>query len=220
LLIVVALSVVAALAALSRGGSLEALSTTKLRWAWLLIIGLVVQSALALWAPSWIDGPVALLVLVLGNLAIVLFIAGNRMLPGMLLADIGVGLNLLVIVLNGAMPVSASAARVAGIEEVARAAGISHEVMNDETVLPWFGDVIPVPYAGEVWSVGDIFLATGIARLVYARTASGETGKGERPIPAPRAFGSQPAEEHAPRRSRRRRGRGQSPRRAWSGLDR
>ena len=220
MLIVVVLSVLAVLAALSRGGSLEALSTTKMRWAWLLIVGLIVQSGLALWAPSWIEGSVALLVLVLGNLAIVLFIAGNRKLPGMLLADIGVALNLLVIVLNGAMPVSASAARVAGIKGAARAAGISHELMGDETVLPWLADVIPVPYAGEVWSAGDILLATGIARLVYARTASSDTGNGERPSPAPRAFGSQLAEEHGRPRLRRRRARGQSPRRAWSGLDR
>jgi hypothetical protein len=171
-LIVLAVAVGATLLGLARGGSLDALATTRLRWTWLLVTGLVIQNVGLLWSPEWLHGARALFLLVVSNLALVVFIAGNRRMPGMLIADLGLALNLLVIVLNGAMPVSTEAARVAGVERVRDVAGLQHEAMGADTALPWLGDLVPVPALGEVWSIGDLVLAAGIARLVYARTVS------------------------------------------------
>ena len=172
MLIAFALAVGAAALGVARGGTLEALAATKLRWTALLVGGLGLQVTLLAWSPTWLTGARALLVLVVSNLALVVFIAGNRRLPGMLVADVGLALNLLVIVANGAMPVSVEAARAAGIGSGIGAPRLEHEPMGPNTVLSWFGDVIPVPRLGEVWSVGDLVLAAGIARLVYVRTTA------------------------------------------------
>jgi hypothetical protein len=186
---------------LARGGSLETLASTPLRWVGLLFGGLGLQVAAAVWSPPWLTRPWALLVIVLSNLAILLFIAANRRLPGMLLADLGVALNLLVIVVNGAMPVSAIAARQAGIETAPSSVALKHERMTDTTALPWLGDVVPLPVVGEVLSIGDLLLAAGIARLVYARTTAAEDGRAPTPSPA---SGLRPVAGPAPPRSRRR----------------
>ncbi|CAN5585386.1 hypothetical protein BH24ACT26_BH24ACT26_20800 [soil metagenome] len=172
MLIAFLLAVAAAVLGIARGGSLEALSATKLRWAWLLAAGLGLATVAGLWAPPWLTGARALLFLILSNLALLVFIAGNRRMPGMLIADVGLALNLLVIVLNGAMPVSTAAARSAGIERSPGSSGLKHEAMSSDTFLPWLGDVVPVPGLREVWSIGDLVLAVGIARLVYAGTTS------------------------------------------------
>jgi hypothetical protein len=160
----------------ARGGSLDSLGATQLRWIWLLFAGLALQIALALWSPAWLTGARALLVILVSNLVILVFIAVNRRLPGMLVADVGVALNLLVIVLNGAMPVSLEAARAAGAEGAPGSTAVEHEIMDSDTSLPWLGDVIPLPGFEEVLSVGDLLLAGGIARLVYVRTAGNEAG--------------------------------------------
>ena len=74
---------------------------------------------------------------------------------------VGIFLNALVIALNGAMPVSTTAA-----EEVAptQAVGsIKHEPLTDDTVLPLLADRIAVSAFGQVWSVGDLLLLAGVA---------------------------------------------------------
>jgi hypothetical protein len=40
-------------------------------------------------------------------------------------------------------------------------------------VLPWLGDVIPLPRLGEVLSLGDLLLVGGIFLLVYRRMLAG-----------------------------------------------
>jgi hypothetical protein len=196
MLIALVLATAAVAAAVARGGTLESLAATPLRWLSLLFVGLGLQIGATLWSPAWLTRPWALLVVVTSNLAILVFIARNRLLPGMLLADVGVALNLLVIVVNGAMPVSAGAARVAGVETAPSSIALKHERMSEDTALPWLGDVIPLPALGEVLSAGDLLLASGIARLVYARTG----GRVETSLPrATRASGSPPVTGPAPR---------------------
>ena len=213
MLIVLLVGAAAALVGLTRGGSLEALAETRLRAPWLLVLGLLVQAGSALWSPSGLRGPGTLFVVLLGNLAILVFIARNRTMPGMLLADVGVALNLVVIALNGAMPVSPDAARAAGIERSRAISGFSHEPMTGDTALPWLGDVLPLPYLREVWSPGDVLLAAGIARLIYRRTLSSE-----RDAPPTRgggrASGSPPEAGRGRPPSPRRHQRARSPRRA------
>ena len=219
MLIVVALAGAAAALGVARGGSLAALSETRLRWPWLLIGGLLLQTAFGIFQQPPLTATHRLFVMVLANLALLIFIAGNRRMPGMLLADVGVALNLLVIVVNGAMPVSTQAARVAGIARSVDVGG-QHEVMTSDTALAWLGDIVPVPRLKEVWSVGDFVLAAGIARLVYVRSArrdgSLELGRPR----VSRVCDSPPGATPAPQRSQRRHRRARSQRRAWGGLGR
>ena len=66
-------------------------------------------------------------------------------------------LNAVPILLNGAMPYSASAGDVAE--------GVKGVRIDDHTLLPMLGDVIPLP-AGKFMSVGDIVLALGTVLTV------------------------------------------------------
>jgi Family of unknown function (DUF5317) len=167
LLVVIA---VAAVVALARGGSLDRLAETDFRFGPLLLIALIVQFGLDLWNPPWLSEAGDLTVLLVTNLAVAIFLFVNRRLPGMLLAAAGMLLNVIVITANGGMPVSERAAEIAQmpITEV----GIKHELLTDQTRLPWVADVIPVPVVRRVISPGDVLLMSGIALLVYGRATA------------------------------------------------
>lgn len=115
----------------------------------------------------------------------------------------GWALNLLVIVLNGGMPVSRSALERAGlgsVDSVAHGHLAKHVWTNQTTTLRALGDVIPLPWLRGVVSPGDIVIAFGIGLLVAAATRTsrsqgrgndaGETCHSVRPESAPAAGGS------------------------------
>ena len=99
------------------------------------------------------------------------FTARNIHVPGVALAGLGVLLNALVVLGNGAMPVSEHAAARAGID--LRALDLDadprHERLDGNTRLGLLGDVLPAPVPGhrEVDSAGDIALAGGVGLLIF-----------------------------------------------------
>lgn len=171
MLFVLIAAVIAALAGRLRGGSFESLAATPFRWPLLLWTGLIVQITFDLWDPQWLGSTGGLVVILGTNALVAAFLVVNRRLPGMALAAGGMLLNVMVIALNGAMPVSLPAAERAGVR--VREMGIKHEVLDPDTLLPWLGDVIPLPGVGALISLGDVVLAMGIAWLVYRRTMAG-----------------------------------------------
>lgn len=169
--------VVAAVAAgvgVLAGGSLDSLAATKFAALPFLFAGLALQLIFSFWDPSWLTAGLSLAVLIGSNVLVAMFIWLNRRLAGMLIAGAGLVLNVLVISLNGAMPVSADAARVAGRAQGLENADIKHDRLDDETLLPWLADIMPIPGIGLIMSLGDVVLALGIARLTYARTTANE----------------------------------------------
>jgi hypothetical protein len=173
---IIAIVAIGALA-LARGGSLNALANTKLHLAWLLLVGFALQLGFDRWSPEWLEGSGELAVLLVSNALVAIFVFANRHIAGMLLAGLGLALNVLVIASNGAMPVSERAAEDAGIDKSLDEAGLKHERLTDDTVLPWLGDVIGLPVLKEVLSVGDVVLTLGIVRLVYVRATSNRRGR-------------------------------------------
>lgn len=149
------------------GGTLESLVTTRVRWLWLVYAGFLVQITTLIWSPAWLDGGTELAVLAFTNVPIALFMALNYRLPGMVLAALGLALNLTVIFSNGAMPVATGA--TTGINPQVQDSGFKHEWLDDSTNLPWLADVIPVRPIGSVLSVGDVLLAAGIGYFVFAQ---------------------------------------------------
>jgi hypothetical protein len=163
-------AVLAAVAAVLRGGSLKTLADTHFDWLWLLFAGLAVQVAAQIWAPEWLEGGAGTAVIIASNVLVVAFLLLNRQLPGMALIGVGLALNVVVIAANGAMPVSVSASRTAGVDPPpAGIADVEHERLTDDTKLPWLADVIAIPNTHEVFSVGDVVLALGVGALVYRR---------------------------------------------------
>ncbi|MDQ3985115.1 MAG: DUF5317 domain-containing protein [Actinomycetota bacterium] len=174
--IVVAL-VLAAVLARFRGGSFQLLADTRLRWTILLFEGLLIQVLFDIWDPPGLTRSGALAVLIVSNVAVAAFIALNARMPGLLLAGLGLLLNVVVITANQAMPVSDSAAKTAGVAPPPESSTeLKHERLDTDTKLPWLADVIPVPGLGEILSAGDIFLALGIGRLVYAQMSPKSRG--------------------------------------------
>ncbi|MDQ3877069.1 MAG: DUF5317 domain-containing protein [Actinomycetota bacterium] len=170
MLVALLVGAVAAVVAVLRGGSLRTLAETHFKWVPLLYAALIVQLVFEFWSPSWIHGTFAFTLLLATTAAIAVFLFANRHLPGLAIAGVGLALNLVVIGVNGAMPVSVSAAREAGVASNLNDIGFKHERMGPDTRLRFLGDVIPIPNSQQIFSVGDVVLALGIGWLVYRRT--------------------------------------------------
>ena len=167
-------AIVAVVVALLQGGSLERLAATKFRATPVLLLGLALQIVFGFWSPSWMNDAAGLTVLLVSNLFVLTWLVVNRSLPGLLIAAVGLLMNLTVITANGAMPVSAEAVRAAGGDELEISEGaLKHEVLDDDTRLGFLGDIIPLPAIG-IWSAGDLVLAAGLALLAYKQTRWGE----------------------------------------------
>lgn len=133
------------------GGRLGRLADVRIAW-WPL---LAVAVALRLAAPSVGE---SLIIWSLSFAVIALVALLNRGLPGMWLIALGASMNLLVVLLNAAMPVDTSAARTAGVEIPV---GGLHRELRATDVLSALADRIPVPFISRVYSVGDVLLAVG-----------------------------------------------------------
>lgn len=88
----------------------------------------------------------------------------NRHIPGAWLAALGIALNLLVIALNGGMPVDLSAAHSVGVQ--VRDDGL-HIPLSNATVLPLLADILPAAVFRNVYSLGDVLLAAGGFWIVF-----------------------------------------------------
>jgi hypothetical protein len=155
-----------------RGGHLSQLAQLRVRlwWvavaAWLVQVGLFVTplgGLLETWAAQIHLLTVALLAIV---------IVANRALPGLALLGIGLALNATVYAANGGfMPVSAAALQATG--NTAALAAMAGGARYEKTVLQqpdsplWFlCDILPLPVAGKIYSVGDVVATLGIFVLV------------------------------------------------------
>lgn len=149
----------------SSGGSLDRLGELGLRRRRLVVAALGVQALGAV-----VGGPVHAVGLAGSAALVTAFLVANRGVRGTGLVALGLGANALVVVLNGAMPVSPQAAARAevGLDDVAAGLDSRHEVAGVDTRLALLGDVVPLrlPLRPEVVSPGDVLVASGLAQLV------------------------------------------------------
>ncbi len=105
---------------------------------------------------------------------------------GMNLMALGVALNALVISVNFGMPISRTAAHIAGVQDmipVIESARGLYFVAGAHTPLMVLADVLPVPgptYVRTIVSVGDMLLFVGVAVLLITTMLgqSRERGRG------------------------------------------
>jgi hypothetical protein len=168
LLTVLILAVAAAIVGLAQGGSLASLAATRVRWLWLVYAGVLLQ----IFGAVLLAGDSGLIVVLVSTGLIALFMILNPRVPGMLFAALGLALNALVIAANGAMPVSQEVIEAAGGGGTDDIGGLKHEPLGDDTIFAFLGDLIAVPWLREILSIGDVFLALGIAYFVYVRTTA------------------------------------------------
>jgi hypothetical protein len=168
--VVVVVVAVLALTLVAATGHLRPLSALRVRAVRLLVVPAVLQIGTASLAPG--SAVLRVVVLAVTILLVGLFLGANLELPGVPLVAAGLLLNVVVIIANGAMPVSTAAAARAGIDT-----GAVHltddplrEPLGDGTRLAVLADRIPVPAPGwaQVVSVGDVLAAAGIGLLLLA----------------------------------------------------
>ncbi|MFO7292817.1 MAG: DUF5317 domain-containing protein [Acidimicrobiia bacterium] len=158
--------------AVLRGGRLTNLADIQLRLWWLLPLAFLLQIATA-WLPhsaSWAEG-VGLAMILTSFILLLVLVVLNRERTGMWLAGVGVLMNFSVIALNGGMPVLEGAWQVAaGFTDQAMSVegSYKHVILDANTRLPFLADVIPIRIGnqGNVVSLGDVFLAVGLARFL------------------------------------------------------
>jgi len=145
------------------GGKIAHLAMLRFRWPWLILAAVAIRAAVLLTPLNRIDGAQYLYVLALAAIVVWTIIHIKR-LPGVWLVTAGSALNLLVIVVNGGrMPVApelaASLARHGTMGQ--------YTVMGGQTNLNLLGDWIVLYPVPEVYSVGDIVIALGLAIVVF-----------------------------------------------------
>lgn len=162
------------------GGRLEHLAAIRLRLVQAIFLGLVVRIATQI-AIEQGNAPADALRLPLFAAAFALILAGlwvNRDQPGLSLAFVGVFLNTIAITVNGGfMPVWEPAYLVAGFgpdEPLGQLHVILPGVVTGDFLLRAgpLGDILPIPFPviRNVASMGDVFLAGGLAFFLFAST--------------------------------------------------
>jgi Family of unknown function (DUF5317) len=148
------------------GGRLERVGSLRLRWAPLMVIGLLVQVALFTGPLGpWVGdaGPAVYV----GSTALV-FVAvlRNVAIPGVSIIAIGAGCNLAAIVANGGwMPADPDALAAVGGPPT----GPSNSIVVAEPALQPLTDLFALPDwlpFANVFSVGDVFIGIGIAATI------------------------------------------------------
>ena len=160
------------LAGFMRGGQLDGVASAEVRLPALLLVGFALQAAAALAnGLGWRSGAVVAVSLC-SLAALVAFTLVNQRMPGMRMLALGVLCNLVVLGLNGGMPVTEGALARAGHPVTRTAEGLPHRpdaghvLVEQTTVLRPLADVWAVRPLGQVVSVGDIAQYAGLFLLV------------------------------------------------------
>lgn len=195
-------ALIAIAVALLQGGSLRHLATLPVRAGWLIMASFAIQ--LLLYTSALRSSALVLQwnsVIYIGAISLSLIgaLRNWRLGLGVRIATVGILLNMTVIVFNGGhMPVNAAAMRT--VEGAAKVRAIASKSFYNNTRLAdrssrlvALSDVIPVRLpggAGNVYSLGDMFLAAGVATLAYRSTrrpfrAAEPNSAGTVPLAAP-----------------------------------
>jgi MFS family permease len=163
------------------GGGLPRLAELKLRWNLLLGAALLLRvlPGLSREMDLAVDIPAGLAYVIAYGL-IFAWLWGNWRVPGLQIAAVGIGANMVAVLINaGQMPIWAAAFFAAGFSEADIANDPFHFLLRADSVAEFvsrgglFGDVIPipVPIIRDVVSIGDVLLAFGIFwAIVYSMT--------------------------------------------------
>jgi Family of unknown function (DUF5317) len=167
---------------LLRGGRLDSLRAARGKALPLLVAALVLQLLLGLpWdhvhGSRWGIGSV----LLVGSLLVLLIVAwANAQLPGMPLVALGLPANLLVVGLNGAMPVSAATPQQARIHPTSADAshlGSRNLVAEPETRLRVLGARVGFFGVRSAVRVGNLLQYAGLVLLIQGLMVGGVAGR-------------------------------------------
>lgn len=164
----------------ARGGGLAGLGGLRFHAPLLLALAALAQAGFGVVTPSYRSVAIAFAYVVVGVwLAVNACLQRGGVRLGCVVLCGGWLLNLIAIIPNGGMPVSADALEHVGAQRtmsVTQGHFYKHVAADRDTQMSRLGDVIPLPFAATVVSIGDIVMLAGIALVV----GSGMTGEGLR----------------------------------------
>lgn len=150
------------------GGRLDRLGTMRFEWAWLAIVGLIVQ--VLLFSPlltAVADAEVGAAVYVVSTAAVLVAVLRNISVPGMPLVWLGAASNLAAVIANGGiMPTTDAALATAGLEPVT---GLSNSAVVANPALAPLTDIFALPAwfpLANVFSIGDVLIGVGIVIVI------------------------------------------------------
>lgn len=159
------------------GGELRRLGYMNWRWSWLALALFILQGVARGRLPGSVGwaGP-GVFVWGACSLVLVALLLGERRSPGMLIAAVGILLNVLVVMLNGAMPVGMPPGGTGATAAIDVALRVFYQPLGPQTLLPVFGDVVPLPALGgwTLVSIGDVLLVVGVSVWLVAALVSRE----------------------------------------------
>lgn len=191
MLLILGVIVAGLVVGIALGGDIRTLSEIKLRWWPLALVGLGLQLVPVPSMNGQLDHWLAVGLLVASYVVLLAFVAMNFRLVGFPVIAAGFALNLLVISVNGGMPVTDHALRQAygsgyapEVAQLQEHGGAKHHLARDDDVLVSLADVIPVGAPlHQVLSPGDIVFMMGVFWVIAAATrgATGRHRRGARP---------------------------------------
>jgi Family of unknown function (DUF5317) len=161
-----------------RGGDLDGLRAVHLKALPLAVAALALQVLLGLQGLR-LDGALSMIgaVLLVASLLLGLIVVwANRRLPGMLLIGLGLVANLLVVGINGGMPVSKATLERAGISATSPdlgELGPQYVLERPGTRLGVLGARLAVPQGRTMVSVGEVAQYAGLVVLVQGLMLAG-----------------------------------------------
>jgi hypothetical protein len=152
---------------LATRGRISGLSTLRIRFAPLAIVGLILQFL----SPSRGNWPY--LLLMLSFVLLVVFVAANLRVRGFPMILAGVLMNFLAIAANHGMPVTPHALDASGqhdtLSELIRSGGEKHHLAGPGDRLLFLSDVTPIrPPVAQAVSAGDLVAYVGVAYVVIS----------------------------------------------------
>jgi len=181
------LVVVIALAVLTvplAGGRIANLAQLRFRWVPAILGALVVQIVIVSVLP---DGAPTLhrLLYVASYALAAAFLVANRRIAGSHVVALGALLNTIAILANnGVMPASGAALRAAGIP--ASSSGFTNSTHVAHAHIQILGDIFAIPKPlpfHNVFSIGDICIALGVAIAIHTVTHSRLAPRRQRALP-------------------------------------
>lgn len=154
---------------LLRGGQPTRLGELKLRWAWVCVLGLVVQLVLFSDAVTAWVGDLGVPIYVGSTFVVAAAVTANYRITGMPVVALGAFSNLAAIVANGGyMPTTAEAMAAVGFSEKTV---YSNSALLADPKLPWLTDIFAMPRwvpAANVFSIGDVLIGLGVVIVIAA----------------------------------------------------
>jgi hypothetical protein len=166
-----------------RGGRLRRVQGLSVRFPGLLLAATALQAALRYTSRGARSGGGVTLLLLSYFLVAAWIFVNSIAWHGLLRAGVGVvavgwALNIVAIVPNGTMPVSAAAAdrAIRGTGTASTNIDIAkHGATKDSSMIRWLGDIVPLSELRVVVSIGDAFLLCGVGLIVAGAMRSQES---------------------------------------------